>query len=277
MQKSDDITALYDQFGGNPDHFREIGRADRTYAARSRWPLFTHLAREQGLEVPPTLDGDTEALSHAPVAQPSRDFQQQAAPQRSAVPAPAREAAPEPEPAPAHEAAPAAAREPVRPFALKPAPEPATVSAQAADTASVWSIRGAPSASPTRPAHAATAHVQPEPAPVSPFARGAQREPAWQQPRAATMPKVNLAAAPQVAPAPAPARARPAAPVFAAAPTAASRLASASPLRRLARPEPSAAPAGDNSRNVAMPAPADDLASVFSRLSDGGYGGERDR
>lgn len=56
MPKSDDINALYDQFSGNVNSFREIGRTARVAEAHSRWPLFSHMAQELGASVPSAGD-----------------------------------------------------------------------------------------------------------------------------------------------------------------------------------------------------------------------------
>lgn len=56
MPKSDDISALYDQFSGNANSFREIGRTARAVEAFSRWPLFSQMAQERGALVPSAGD-----------------------------------------------------------------------------------------------------------------------------------------------------------------------------------------------------------------------------
>lgn len=280
MQKSDDISALYDQFGGNPDNFREIGRADRTHSARSRWPLFAHLAREQGVTVPSALDhsapSDTRIPNAAPHAQPDRETLSSSAPQhnifKASAPQPIVDRTRAPVDEPAHQPVPA------------PAPEPSFRASPNDDLASVWSIRGSPSSTaPARHANPSELRVPQEKTPAQPAAQETRREPSWRLPPASPAPKpaATSRAAPKPAPAhvtaPTPAPEPPTALASArfAAPPAAARLAGASPLSRLARPEQSGTAQREDSRS-AEPS-KDDLATVFARLADNRHGGEHHR
>lgn len=69
-----DISSLYRQFGGDPGHYREIGRTNRAEVARQRWPLLGDV--QPGTRyVPPkvgssTADRPVVAASWPPLAVP---------------------------------------------------------------------------------------------------------------------------------------------------------------------------------------------------------------
>ena len=53
MQKQNDIAALFQQFGGAPDTYREITRQEQSQEARARWPLLSQIDGAGTDAVPP--------------------------------------------------------------------------------------------------------------------------------------------------------------------------------------------------------------------------------
>ncbi len=53
MQKQNDIAALFQQFGGAPDTYREITRQEQSQEARARWPLLSQIDGARTDAVPP--------------------------------------------------------------------------------------------------------------------------------------------------------------------------------------------------------------------------------
>jgi resuscitation-promoting factor RpfA len=74
-RETSDISSLYRQFGGDPGHYREIGRSNRAGVARERWPLLSQV--QPGTRyVPPkvgssTADRPVVAASWPPLAVPA--------------------------------------------------------------------------------------------------------------------------------------------------------------------------------------------------------------
>lgn len=232
MPKSDDISALYDQFSGNANSFQEIGRTARAAEAHARWPLFSHFAKENGASVPPAGDQIPMAAKPTPQVEPAP-----------------RLTAPDTEPPPPVEWLQRLGKM-FQPGSRATAPAPF---AQHAGTA----IPTSPMASLTPPPA-----IWPEnrkSTPTSP-------ESPWQRVSAApqvAMPFPNSVAPsglPPVATVQVPSPATASAPVLT---TAVSSRVGASPLRRLARVEPST----PRDRASNDPLLAEDLSSVFSRLA----------
>lgn len=251
MPKSDDITALYDQFSGNANSFHEIGRAARAVEASSRWPLFTHMAQERGALVPSAGDQTPEAAT-------------QRHPEESVL-----------------QLTPPNSEPPLPPAWLQRTSESVVPDSRDATHApSVWNMGRRPAtASTTTPATAAsTASLSPLPAALSEAAQPTmvKREPVWLrapavQPAAAT-PSPKPASPPELlSEATSQTQSRSPAPAFPLAPKA-SPPTGASPLRRLVRADPPTPSIG-----VSNDAPlAEDLTAVFSRLA-GRSSGERER
>jgi len=241
MPKSDDINALYDQFSGNANSFREIGRTARAVEASSRWPLFSQMAQERGSLVP--------SVGDQPPSAPIQRYQGEPASQLTP---------PDSEPR-------------LPPAGLQRASK--SVVPNSRDTAhapSVWNIGRRPTTEPTlTPATAPPSASWPIPsAALSEVAMpnavkraiGWLRAPAV-QPAAAPSPKsASIAEFPSVAASQTQSRSPVAA--FPAVPQASSQVGT-SPLRRLVRADPPAPHSG-----VGNDAPlAEDLTSVFSRLA----------
>lgn len=99
MSQSDDLTKLFDRFGGHPDTYREIVREDAAHEARERWPLLASMRADRSMPTPPVqpasltsgIASDVGAEIGTPNAAP---------PQQAVVPAApaARPAASEPAP-----------------------------------------------------------------------------------------------------------------------------------------------------------------------------------
>ncbi|NYH99619.1 cellulose biosynthesis protein BcsP [Cupriavidus plantarum] len=53
MSQSDDLTKLFDRFGGRQDTYREIVREDAAKEARERWPLLAAMRADQSMPTPP--------------------------------------------------------------------------------------------------------------------------------------------------------------------------------------------------------------------------------
>ena len=53
VQKQNDIAALFQQFGGAPDTYREITRQEQSQEARARWPLQSQIDGARTDAVPP--------------------------------------------------------------------------------------------------------------------------------------------------------------------------------------------------------------------------------
>jgi hypothetical protein len=243
MPKSDDISALYDQFSGNANSFREIGRTARAVEASSRWPLFSQMAQERGSLVPSTGDLTPSAPTQRHQGEP-----------------PAQLTPPDSEP-------------PLPPAGLQRASK--LVVPNSRDTAhapSVWNIGRRPTTEPTpTPAPATVPPSASWPIPSATLAEVAKpnavkraigwlRAPAVQpaaapSPKSASPSEFLSAAASQT-------QSRPPAPAFPVVPQGSSQVGT-SPLRRLVRADPSAPHSG-----VSNDAPlAEDLTSVFSRLA----------
>lgn len=202
MQQPQDIAHLYQEFGGQPDTYREITRMRTAQQARERWPLISALG-DLSAGVPPVRPGEVAPPqpqewraappSAAPVApEPVRGGVEPTGPLPVAplappmgVPAvaavaPQWNAAPlVPAPAPAPAVAPAAVAAPVVPLAAAatvPPVAPAPVAPASAPVALSAPQRG-PVQSPAGPAPvAAPAPVLQKPSPLSRLARSAPSE-----------------------------------------------------------------------------------------------------
>lgn len=53
MSQSDDLTKLFDRFGGRQNTYREIVREDAAKEARERWPLLAAMRADQSMPTPP--------------------------------------------------------------------------------------------------------------------------------------------------------------------------------------------------------------------------------
>lgn len=237
MPKSDDINALYDQFGGNPNSFQEIGRTARAAEAQSRWPLFSHLAKERGGSVPPASDQT----------------------QMAAKPVQQAEAVPQLTPSGSEPALPTEWLQSLgRLFqsgARNTDPAPA---AQNTGSGPATVPTPAPSIASSTPLSVAWSENK-EPTPVNPKPFGQQAPaalPAAMPSPDPVFPSGLLSVATVQAPSPA------AAPASVSPPATSPRVG-ASPLRRLVRVDPPAPP--DSASNDSLL--DEDLASVFSRLA----------
>jgi hypothetical protein len=93
MDDSDDIANLFKQFGGRPDNYQEIGRANEAKLSRERWPLLSSVEATQASQFPPVDPGRearpaTAAVPPPPAAPVATPVVQAATPPH----APAREA-----------------------------------------------------------------------------------------------------------------------------------------------------------------------------------------
>lgn len=237
MPKSDDINALYDQFSGNVNSFREIGRTARVADAHSRWPLFSQMAQERDASVPSAGDQTPSVATQRPQDEP----------------------APQLTPPEAKPALPLVLLQNVR-KALAPDSRD-TTHQPSAQAPSFWKRSFRPATAPAT-APAAISSATPPPANLSEITdpTALKCEPGWQrafaaQPTATPSAKpASLSEILSVAASPAPA--------FLPVSEASSGVA-ASPLRRLVRAE---SPTPDSSVSSETQ-PAEDLASVFSRLA----------
>lgn len=248
MPKSDDISALYDQFNGNANSFREIGRTARAAEASSRWPLFSHMAQERGASVPSAGDQTPDAATQHHQAEPAS----QLTPSDSETQLP---------PAWLQRTSEVLASDP--PDAVHPPP--------------VWNMGRRPVAAPTTAQP--TASTPTPPAFLSEISEPtlAKLEPSWLQvsavqpaamsPSKPASPSSFVSAGSSRTPSPSPLPL----PAFPSKPET-SPQTGASPLRRLVRVDP---PNPDNSILNDAP-PAENLMSVFSRLA-GRSSGERER
>ncbi len=105
MSRSEDITNLFRQFGGEPSDYREMGRDNSAAHARERWPLLA--AIDVGIAKEPVspvkASRPAEELPELPIRTPSRLFEgaPQARVHPSVAPSPALRVAPVQAPAPA--------------------------------------------------------------------------------------------------------------------------------------------------------------------------------
>ncbi|MBN9477452.1 MAG: hypothetical protein ABS43_03975 [Bordetella sp. SCN 67-23] len=65
MKESDDIANLFRHFGGQPDQYQEISRANEAHQSRERWPLLASIEADQAAQRPPV---DVPVLGNAPQA-----------------------------------------------------------------------------------------------------------------------------------------------------------------------------------------------------------------
>lgn len=73
MSQSDDLTKLFDRFGGRQDTYREIVREDAAKEARERWPLLAAMRADQSMPTPPVQAASlTSGLQPAPAAPADR-------------------------------------------------------------------------------------------------------------------------------------------------------------------------------------------------------------
>lgn len=69
MSQSDDLTKLFDRFGGRTDTYREIVREDAATEARDRWPLLASMRADQSLPTPPVQASSlTSGIPASPAA-----------------------------------------------------------------------------------------------------------------------------------------------------------------------------------------------------------------
>ncbi|MGO4325767.1 cellulose biosynthesis protein BcsP [Cupriavidus sp. 2TAF22] len=202
MSQSDDLSKLFQRFGGKTETYKEIVREDAATQARERWPLLSAVRVDRAAAVPPVQPAGAQAqegapasaaplwrspLPAAPAAEPARaqvpaspPGPQSYAPAAPVTPAPAEAAAP---------VVPGAAMEPrfrtpqgmaplwsadAPPVAATPAPAQPVEAAQAshvahaahagqASPAPFW----APAAQPVRPPQPAQAAQPAQPAPAA--------------------------------------------------------------------------------------------------------------
>lgn len=140
MSQSDDLTKLFDRFGGRQDTYREIVREDAAKEARERWPLLAAMRADQSMPTPPVQ----AASLTSGIQQPAADSTMVTHPAAHSTTHPA---------VPAVETPRSAA-----------AATPATADAEPA--ASLWRPASAPAApvqtpAPATPPHAAAPAAQP--------------------------------------------------------------------------------------------------------------------
>ncbi|EHP41714.1 hypothetical protein OR16_17966 [Cupriavidus basilensis OR16] len=112
MSQSDDLSKLFQRFGGKAESYKEIVREDAADQARERWPLLTSVRVDRAAVVPPVQPATPHARE---VAGPATAQAASPAPLWRAAP-PAGELPPAAEPARAAEA-PAAQKIPATPAA----------------------------------------------------------------------------------------------------------------------------------------------------------------
>lgn len=64
MSGANDIANLFAKFGGKPEHYQEIGRADQARDSESRWPLLSSMAAQAAH--PPAVQHGQPRASSAP-------------------------------------------------------------------------------------------------------------------------------------------------------------------------------------------------------------------
>ncbi|MEI2414851.1 cellulose biosynthesis protein BcsP [Orrella sp. JC864] len=112
--RSDDISNLYERFGGSPEQYQEIGRGNEARASRERWPLLAAIDPGQAC-LPPAVE--VTADPH-PEPAPLAAFMP---PRHAAGIAQGAQHAPEPAAAPRSDAAPVSVA-PVEPPAVAAPP-----------------------------------------------------------------------------------------------------------------------------------------------------------
>ncbi|WP_416051343.1 cellulose biosynthesis protein BcsP [Cupriavidus basilensis] len=172
MSQSDDLSKLFQRFGGKAESYKEIVREDAATQARERWPLLTSVRVDRAAVVPPVQPAAPPAHDVAgTVAEPAAPLW------RAALPA--GELPPAAEPARAAEA-PAAQVAPPAASAMRPrfrTPEGMAPVASASMPRSTPEV----AAAPPQPAAVANPVAAPEPEPAriwSPAAPAAAAEPA---------------------------------------------------------------------------------------------------
>ncbi|WP_420998169.1 cellulose biosynthesis protein BcsP [Cupriavidus sp. 30B13] len=180
MSQSDDLSKLFQRFGGQAQAYQEIVRDEAATQARERWPLLSSVRVDRAATVPPVQPAGAPAQDGAAAVPPWRGLATERAPAPAEAPATAAQVAPAPLEAPA--AAPGAAMEPrfrtpggappARFADLAPAAEPVRPPPPAWEPAA----QAAPPAPPAPPASEADTELsrifarlegRPEPAPAS--------------------------------------------------------------------------------------------------------------
>jgi len=193
MSQSDDLSKLFERFGGKAEAYQEIVRDDEAAQARERWPLLSSVRVDRAAAVPPVQPAGAPAQDgaaaapfwRAPAEPPVAAVEKVIS--KPPVPAPAAAMEPRfrtpggtPPPARAADAAPAVAA-PLQPPAWEPAPPPAPPAPLLSSIPSISSVPFAPSAPAASPAPAAGTELsrifarlegRPEPAPAAERAPG---------------------------------------------------------------------------------------------------------
>ncbi|WP_216183663.1 cellulose biosynthesis protein BcsP, partial [Verticiella alkaliphila] len=65
MSGANDIANLFARFGGKPEHYQEIARADQARDSESRWPLLSSVGA-QAAHPPAVQHGQARTASHSP-------------------------------------------------------------------------------------------------------------------------------------------------------------------------------------------------------------------
>lgn len=68
MSQSNDLSKLFDRFGGDPEGYREIVREEGASEARGRWPLLAAMQADRGVGAPPVRQTQLTRPEPAPVA-----------------------------------------------------------------------------------------------------------------------------------------------------------------------------------------------------------------
>ena len=76
MSQSDDLSKLFQRFGGKVESYKEIVREDAATQARERWPLLTSVRVDRAAVVPPVQPAaphahDVAGTPEAPSAPPA--------------------------------------------------------------------------------------------------------------------------------------------------------------------------------------------------------------
>ncbi len=69
MSGANDIANLFARFGGKPEHYQEIGRADQARDSEARWPLLSSVGA-QSAHPPAVQHGQPRAAAPSPFAMP---------------------------------------------------------------------------------------------------------------------------------------------------------------------------------------------------------------
>ncbi|WP_454727516.1 MULTISPECIES: cellulose biosynthesis protein BcsP [Cupriavidus] len=162
MSQSDDLSKLFQRFGGKAEAYQEIVRDDAAAQARERWPLLSSVRVDRAATVPPVQPAGAPPQAGGPAVSPWRGLGGERTALAGEPPAAAgkvMQAAPEPAPP-----APGAAMEPR--FRTPGGAPPARV-AEAPPRAPAWEPLAPPPAPPAMPAAAPPAFSTAPPPSVS--------------------------------------------------------------------------------------------------------------